>query len=560
MHASTPTRKLSIPKALRAAEAHYHARRLPQALSECEAILRAEPNQPDALYIAGMSAHLSGQQPLALELLTKAAAINARNHRYHNALGLITRALGQLGAAVCHYQQAIRLKPDYAVAHNNLAIVFKDTGRLDEAIEHYRQAVKHDPQLAEAHSNLANLLREQGQPQESLPLYRRALGLKPNEAEAHAGLAAALFDLGQHEAAKESVARTLKHNPQHVGAWTLHAQLNKMTANDSAWLTRAQQYLARGLPPRETQTLLYAIGKFHDDTKQYDLAFESYRQANALKRRADGPFDRAGFTKLVDAMIRFYTPEFVNRAREGASPSPLPVWIVGMPRSGTSLTEQIIASHPQAFGAGELNFFGQQARAHRLEILAGQLDPGFIQTLAAEYETCLRHYSGETARIVDKMPNNFQWLGLFHIAFPQAKIIHTRRNPVDTCLSIYFQNFRAAHAYGTDLDDLAFYYREYLRLMAHWRSVLPKDCFLEIHYEDLIENQEDGSRKIIQFLGLPWNERCLDFHKTERKVGTASNWQVRQKIYKTSKERWRNYEQHIGPLKELLAAHEEEPT
>jgi hypothetical protein len=230
------------------------------------------------------------------------------------------------------------------------------------------------------------------------------------------------------------------------------------------------------------------------------------------------------------------------RQKEGASSSQLPVLVVGMPRSGTSLIEQIIASHPEACGAGELAFWGEWATRPVVH------DPAFIAQAAHEYESSLQQHSVSAHRIVDKMPGNFLWLGLIHAVFPNAKIIHVRRNPVDTCLSIYFQNFSRAHSYKTSLDDLAYFYREYDRLMRHWRNVLPADRLLEISYEALTDNQAEESRRLIEFIGLEWDERCLDFHQTERKVGTSSNWQVRQKIYHTSRARWRNYEKHLGPL------------
>jgi tetratricopeptide (TPR) repeat protein len=464
------------------------------------------------------------------------------------------QALEQNTEAAKHYQTAIRLDPAFAEPHNNLGLLLQERGRLDAAIEHYRIALSLHPRLVPAHSNLGNALREQGAIDEAGAALRRAIEIRPDFADAHAGLAGVYIDLGDFDRASESIGRALTLSPAHPAAWAAIPATRKMTGADDDWLRTAQGLITQARPPLTgplRAKLHYALGKYYDDTKQYDLAFRSYQQASALKRAADGPFDREGFTKLVEAMIRVYTPDFVNRAWAGASDSTLPVLVCGMPRSGTSLTEQIIASHPSAFGAGELHYFNREARAHRPEILGGQLDDPFLRAFAGGYEEHLRSFSKDARRIVDKMPNNFQWLGLFHIAFPNGKIIHARRHPIDTCLSIYFQNFRSAHAYGTDLDDLTFYYREYRRLMDHWRSVLPADRFLEIDYEALIEDQEGGSRRIIEFLGLPWDERCLDFHKTERKVGTASNWQVRQKLYKTSKERWRNYEKWVGPLREL---------
>jgi tetratricopeptide (TPR) repeat protein len=567
---------------------HHRAGRLREAEAEYRRVLALQPNHPDALNLLGVIAQQSGRtdeairllgsavlaQPgnavfysnlaqvlvetgdykTAAELSSRAVALKPDYACAHNNLGNALRGLGRQDDAAHHYRQAMTCDPAFAEPCNNLGVVLQAREQLDEAVALYRAALQHNPRLYQAHSNLGSALRECGELDEALVCYRHALELKPDFADAHAGLAALHIDLGQFDAAHAAIDRALACRPNHPAAWACIPGTRRMTAADQNWLDIAQQLLAGGkLLPMESFKLQYAIGKFYDDTQQYDRAFAAYRTANAGKRAAEGAFDRAGFSRLIDTLICIYTPEFVNRSWAGTSTSQRPVLIVGMPRSGTSLTEQIIASHPRAFGAGELPYWSRQVRAHKAAILGGQLDESMLAALATGYEAGLRTHAPDAARVVDKMPNNFQWLGLFHITFPQAKIIHTRRHPIDTCLSIYFQNFKATHLYATDLDDLVFYYREYERLMAYWRSVLPKDCFLEIDYEDLIENQEEGSRKIIEFLDLPWDEHCLDFHKTERKVGTASNWQVRQKLYKTSKERWRNYESHIGPLASLLA-------
>lgn len=238
--------------------------------------------------------------------------------------------------------------------------------------------------------------------------------------------------------------------------------------------------------------------------------------------------------------------------RAGSSGAEYPVFVLGMPRSGTSLVEQIIASHHQAFGAGEVRFWSTVATRHVGALLDGQFDADLLSSLALDYEKNLRTQAPDALRIVDKMPGNFMFIGLIHAVFPNARILHTIRHPIDTCLSIYFQNFPSGHEYANELEDLVHYYREYHRLMAHWRSVLPPEVFLDVPYEALVDDQEGWSRKIIDFIGLEWDDRCLEFYNTERRVGTASNWQVRQPVYKTSKERWRNYEKFIGPLLPLM--------
>jgi hypothetical protein len=222
-----------------------------------------------------------------------------------------------------------------------------------------------------------------------------------------------------------------------------------------------------------------------------------------------------------------------------------------MPRSGTSLAEQILASHPAVYGAGELTYWKMASLEVGAAALEGEADSGVPGSLAQEYLRQLSGLSPDAARVIDKMPGNFAHLGMIHAALPHARIIHMSRDPIDTCLSIYFQNFHIAHAYANDLDDLAHYYDQYRRLMDHWRSILPPQTLLEVPYEALVEDQEGWSRKMIEFVGLPWDAACIDFHRTERNVSTFSKWQVRQKINRSSVERWRNYAPFIGPLLRL---------
>jgi hypothetical protein len=223
-----------------------------------------------------------------------------------------------------------------------------------------------------------------------------------------------------------------------------------------------------------------------------------------------------------------------------------------MPRSGTTLAEQILASHPKVAGAGELPFWNDAAAGYKSTALDGGTSGSMTSKLAEDYMRLLADLAPDALRVIDKMPANFLFLGLIHAALPNARILHMRRNPIDTCLSIYFQHFEVAYSYANDLEDLAHYFTEYSRVMEHWRSMLPENAILDVSYEGLVEDQEAWSRKMLEFIGLPWDPICLDFHRTDRTVITASKWQVRQKISKSSVGRWRNYEQFVGPLLHLM--------
>jgi tetratricopeptide (TPR) repeat protein len=328
------------------------------------------------------------------------------------------------------------------------------------------------------------------------------------------------------------------------------AHLRKMTVGDAAWAAQAQRIAEQGLPPRDEVHLRFAIGKYLDDVREFDDAFANFRRAHELKKRYGERYDRQRMTRGVDRAIHSYDREWARRPRIDANPSARSVFVVGMPRSGTSLAEQILASHPAIFGAGELPFWNSAA-SNESHPRSGEPSGDIYPRLAADYLRLLEKLSSGAQRVVDKMPANFLSLGLIHEALPNARIIHMRRNPIDTCLSIYFQHFKSAHSYADDLDDLVHYYSEYSRLVKHWRDALPEDVILDVPYESLIDDQEGWSRKMLQFVGMPWEPCCLDFHRAERSVMTASNWQVRQKINRSSVERWRNYEKFIGPLLSL---------
>jgi hypothetical protein len=329
------------------------------------------------------------------------------------------------------------------------------------------------------------------------------------------------------------------------------ASMRKMTPSDSAWLKTAEEVATSGIAPLDESELRFAIGKYYDDIDDFNRAFQNYKRANDLLKPIAEPFDRDAYQRFVDTMIHEYTPGAVARVNRGASDSMKPVFVVGMPRSGTSLTEQIISSHPSAKGAGELEFWSHAAHEHEAAIREGALGETTRNKLAEAYLRVLGANSGEALRVVDKAPVNSDYLGVIHSVFPNARVIYMQRDPIDTCLSCYFQKFVLSLNFTMDLSDLADYYRQHRRLMAHWRAVLPPGTILDVPYEELVADQEGWSRKILDFLDLEWDQRVLDFHNTKRAVVTASFWQVRQKIYQNSVRRWRNYEKFIGPLLDL---------
>jgi tetratricopeptide (TPR) repeat protein len=355
--------------------------------------------------------------------------------------------------------------------------------------------------------------------------------------------------------AQELFERALAADPTFAPAYSSIAAHRRMMREDTVWLQGAQALLAKPLPLDQEVQLRYALGKCFDDIGEYDLAFTCHQEANELTKRYGGSYDSARLTALIGRIVKRCDAAFVRAARPAASDSERPVFIIGMPRSGTSLTEQILASHPAVFGAGEVRFWDGAFATLEQASRRGDNLGGCLGDLAEEYLQRVSGRAGAALRITDKMPANFLYAGLIHAVFPRARMIHMGRHPLDTCLSVYFQNFFNVSPYANDLGNLAHYYGEYRRIMAHWRSVLPELALLEVPYEGLVQDAQGWTRRMLEFIGLPWDPKCLQFHQTDRVVITASKWQVRQKITAASVGRWRNYEKYLGPLRQLMLGH-----
>ncbi len=496
-----------------------------------------------------LSFSLARQGKDALAALENAAALMPEDAEAHSSLGNALRALGRLEESAARHRRAIAIAPQYADAHNNLGTTLQDLGQLEEAADSYRRAVAIKSEFALAHHNLGVTLRQLGRFTEAEASCGRALEIDPRFPAALVLLAELHADQGRFAAAEDALKRALAVDPDLAEAWAGMAGLRKMTEADAGWLEQAQRIAARPPPPRQEIHLRYALGKYFDDTADYPRAFDNYRRANELTKRIGASYDRQRTAAAVDRLIERHARLWIEQMAARANASPRPVFIVGMPRAGTTLAEQILASHPAVFGAGELAFWGSEPA--RSAAAGGDVGEAALGRLAAEYLRRLETLSADAQRVLDKMPENFLCLGLIHAALPRAKIIHMQRGPIDTCLSIYFQNFMTAHAYAADLEDLAHYYGQYSRIMEHWRATLPAGAILDVAYEDLVAETETWSRRMLEFLDLPWHPDCLEFHRTPRAIGTFSKWQARQKISRSSVGRWRHYEEFLGPLLRL---------
>ena len=349
-------------------------------------------------------------------------------------------------------------------------------------------------------------------------------------------------DRGRFEQAHELFERVRATHPGFSSVYLSIATHRRMTADDTSWLQSVKTLLATPQAPVDGMQLRFALGKYFDDIGSYDEAFSQYQQANELSKQFSGSYDENYFSSNIDDIIA----QCDGSALPYASDTDEPVFVIGMPRSGTSLTEQILASHPSVAGAGEIVFW-----EHAFFRPSANVAKDYLERLHARAGRETAPAVTHPLRVVDKMPANFIYAGLIHAVFPRARFIHMQRHPLDVCLSVYRQSFAKVTAVGNDLHHLAHYYEQYLRVMAHWRKVLPTSVLLEVPYEALVQDPETWARRMVDFIGLPWDPRCLQFQQTDRPVITASRWQVRQGINAGSIGRWRKYERHLGPLRHL---------
>jgi tetratricopeptide (TPR) repeat protein len=527
----------------------YRARgRLQDALSCHRRALSLSPDYAEAHNNLGSVLRDLGGTEEAVASYRRAVTIRGDFAMAHSNLGKALQELGQPGAAVTSYRKVVRLQPDESESHNRLASALCDLGHFEEAAASCRRALALNPCVAEVHSNLAMVLMLQNQTVEAEHSCRRALELDPSltaalvlRAELHAAQ-------GEFAQAEEMLRRALAIDPDLADAWAALGRCAPSARASPAWLGQVQRLLGGRLAPRREIHLRYALGQYFDDAGDFEQAFAHFRRANELTRSQNPRHDRHELAQQVDLTLRRYDRKWLSRAARAAPGSERAVFVVGMWRSGTSLAEQILASHPSVFGAGEVPFWKTAAPAYERAAHAGETHSIAVGALASDYLALLENLGPQALRVVDKMSSNFFHLGLIHAALPHARIIHMRRDPIDTCLSIYFQDFLGAHLYANDLGDLAHYYEQYVRLMEHWQRTLTAQAILEVPYEGLVENQEAWSRRMLEFIGLPWDPRCLEFHRTRRTVTTSSKWQVRQSISRSSVQRWRNYAPFLAPL------------
>jgi tetratricopeptide (TPR) repeat protein len=527
--------------------------RAADALRAYERAIALRPDAAEAHNNLGSALHALGRYEDARAAYAQALAIDADYGDARYNLGKALDALGRHDAAVVQFERAIALRPEDAAALNDLGNALQALGRHDAAIARYERAIALRPDVASAHNNLANSLHALGRHKAAITEYERAIALKPDGAEAYANMGEALKEMGRLDAARDAFERAIAREPERAGLYLGLADVTRFAADDAH--LKAMETLqenARGLPPQERIELGFALGKALADLGRCEESFRQLRQANASKRR-EISYDEPTSLALLDRVAATFTRETMTRHRDAGAVSPLPIFIVGMPRSGTTLVEQILASHPRVFGAGELPDFGEVVAQHvAFPEAVTTLDPASLRRIGTAYCARLGARAPDAAGITDKTPSNFLFAGLIALALPQARIIHVRRDPGDTCFSCFATLFSAGQPFAYDLGELGRYYRAYDRLMAHWRRVLPEGTMIELRYEALVADLAGEARRLVAFCGLDWDAACLAFHRTPRVVRTASAAQVRQPIYRSSLGRARAYGDLLRPLLDAL--------
>lgn len=532
----------------------------------------------------------------AIDVLRKGLDLTDQDPEIFNSYALALCNTGKPAEAIQYYEKALAINPNYAEAYNNMGIAYQDLDQLDVALTNYEMAATIKPDFAEAYTNIGNYFQAQNKYAEAIPYYQQSLSLYPHAAEPHNNIGTALQELGKHTEAIEHFNQAIAINPEYItcynnlgtayhdlgnfvkarGNYTKAINLKPDFSEAYYNLIDLKQYIpdnavietltairdTEDYSGKEKMFACFALGKFYNKSKKYSESFTNFHLGHKFrfdinKNRGQG-YVHETFVNTLKSYKTIFTPEFFHERSDWGSSDETPIFIVGFPRSGTSLVEQILASHSSVFGAGELQYIAEisdlltnyASEEALFKSITHLQNPDIIEH-ANVYLKKIRETSGNSRHVVDKMPHNFQNLWLIQLLFPKSTIIHCTRSPEDTCLSCYFNRFTIGHTYTDDLKDLGKHYKYYLNMMAFWKKILPIEIH-DINYENLTNNPDEETRHLLNLCDLEFESSCLKFYETKRIVSTASATQVREKMYTSSVGRWKRYEKFLSPLLEEL--------
>lgn len=570
--------------------------KLQQAEQIYRNVLNTLPNHPDALHGLGVLMHKAGRNDMAVEYLSNAFKQQPKHAELAFNLGLIYAKQYRFKEGAKYFSKALALKPDYAQAHYRLGLIhfhsrnyaesvkslqralkltpadieiqkalaqiFTVMGRTEEALAQFRELAEGDARAKDiaAYGGVGNAYLEQGRLDEAEAVYRACIAAHPDHAGGYANLAYVLGNKGEKADVEEACRKCIALDPHYSDIYSLLTQARKFDLEkDKADFEHMEALLTERTDDTVYQSNLhFALGRAYDDAKAYDKAWPHFVEGNRL-RHVPGAFNRQDALDFERQTRDLFTRNFVKKLEGKGHPSTQPIFILGTPRSGTTLIEQVLSSHPLVEAGGEMRHMTELLKSLPLRIgslrrypaCVAELTPEQLPELAEAYLHKIQDFLPKAKYITDKQVNNFAHLGTIKLLLPNAKIIHCMREPLDSCLSMYFQRFLIGNEYSFDLDDVGFFYRQYQKLMQFWREAFPGG-FMEVQYEEMVEDPESKVREILDYCGLPWDDNCLKFYDTVRPVKTASTFQVRQPIYTQSKARWKHYEPHLGPLKRAL--------
>jgi tetratricopeptide (TPR) repeat protein len=550
---STPISPAVVREALRCAGAGVRLvqeGRVAEGIALLKRSVQLNPGAAMAQHDLGAAMIAAGQPEQAAAAFAAALRLNPSIASAHHALAQILDGMGQEEKAMAGYRAAVALRPNLVAAQLRLGDLCAARGQRIEALAAFRAAAKAARGTLTARLAEARALEASDALDEALAVMRAIVEEHPENAEAQGMLGKLLGEAGLLAEAAAHHLRAAELSPDRGAAWYGVAANRKFCAEDGRLIDEMTAALARpNMPLLDRRSLCFALGKAHDDMGNYKAAMQNFEAGNRLRARSGG-LDRDALVARLARVVEATPPGYRDRQPDPGIEDATPVLIVGMPRSGTTLTEQILSSHPEVAAGGELLFWSARDN-RRHDVWSLSSTPEATRRLADDYLATLRAIGPQAKRVTDKALGNFMLLGFIHRVFPNATLIHCRRHPIDTALSIFTTNFDANLDFVAERSDLVFYYRQYQRLMAHWREILPPDRFVEVDYEALVGDPEPHARRLVAACGLDWNDACLAPHRTTRRIQTASVWQARQPIYRTSVERWRRYEPWLGELREL---------
>ena len=485
-------------------------------------------------------------------------AQDARNEDAMMGLGMVYQSLNKLDLAINYFNNVLIENSKNANAHHHLGTVYTNLGDTDKADASFNKALKADPENIQLHLDVGQMYLRTNEIKKVKDAFNKALSLQPDNLNAIYSMALLHEQSGEIQSAYDLIAPYIDKGTEHTDIVMLFSRICKQFERCEDAIVHLEKLLASTDDTAiiRRSNLNFALGKLYDRMGRYDEAFLCFQIGNDLK---SDTFNHVEHTSSIDAVIKYCDWNFFLQAPRSTQKTTRPIFIVGMPRSGTTLTEQILCSHPDIFGAGEILTFPNIILDLPKYLGQGSAYPDSLKNLSTEildtfsnmYLNEINKLDNKSLRVLDKTLVNYLFIGLLSLMFPNAKIIHCIRDPRDTCLSIYFQNFNESHNYATSLENLGLYYREYEKIMKHWKSIL-QIPIMDVQYEDIVKDQERMSRELIEFVGLEWDDSVLKFYENKRSVVTASYDQVRQKIYTKSTARWKNYEKHITPLIKAL--------